>query len=74
MAALIIVQGLRISACVAFPLLLTPLSKHFIHLLPSPTLQAVVGGFQRDVSAEITGLLEADWAGFISQQKTVRMN
>jgi len=36
--------------------------------------EAVVGGFQRDVSAEITGLLEADWAGFISQQKTGRQD
>jgi len=36
--------------------------------------EAVVAGFKRDVSADITGLLEADWAGFVAEQKTVRQD
>ena len=37
-------------------------------------IQAVVAGFKRDVSADITGLLEADWAGFVAEQKTVSLH
>lgn len=50
-------------------------------LISSPEFQqakaaaeAVVTGFKRDVSAEITGFLEVDWAEFIGKQKTVRQD
>ena len=51
-------------------LLLSSLFFFFVFFCPSP--KAVVTGFKRDVSAEITGFLEVDWAEFIGKQKTVR--